>query len=445
MTENSPHQKDAILFIQGAGSEKLNQHIDVIARRFRDALERQTQPAEIQFKIIGAPEEKYGEIYRTPIRTITHSVGGKGAPQPVADIYVLDYRDTLTKRFDGYNPLIKILVMFSTMAALFPRVICSLGKDAKDLRDKLQLITMGGIMLALVAYTGILMSALVMTITQLPELQTEVPQWIDSTYKNFITPISRDESKKSNGTEALQRSKEEKKQKGAKLGLLQSMVVILTGLGLFKRKSLKEEISNIATVFVCAGNYLRLADCKPEVVGQATALLEHIAEKKEKYRSVHIVAYSFGSLVALDVVFPHSRPGARLDTISTLVTIGCPFDLVRMYWPEYFTQRRVHEHACPKWINVYAPLDVYGSNFRDDMHIGEAEKGIDVISDTAAVFKPAVNISYVVGMQTGQLNAFDVLTIKGVKIHNLYWSDGEAPEISCFDDITAELQNRGMS
>jgi hypothetical protein len=394
----------------------------------------------LRVTVVGAPEKKYGEVYSTPIRTLSASAQGKGTPQPMVDMYVLDYRDTLTKRFDGYNPLNKILVMFSTMVALLPRVICSLWKDAKELRDKLQLFTMGGIMLALVAYTAILLSALVVTISQLPELQTEVPQWVNSTYKNFISKqSSKDEPKKSNVTEALQKIKEEKKEKVAKLGLLQSMVVVLTGLGLFKRKSLKEEISNIATMFVCASNYLRLADCKPEVVGQTTALLEHLAEKKEKYRSVHLVAFSFGSLVALDVVYPHSRPGARLDIITTLVTIGCPFDLVRMYWPEYFTQRRIHEHASQKWINVYAPLDVFGSNFRDDMNIGEAEKGIEAISDNSTALKPSVNISYVIGMQTGQLNAFDVLTIKGIKIHNLYWSDGEAPEISCFDDITAEL------
>jgi hypothetical protein len=71
-----------------------------------------------------------------------------------------------------------------------------------------------------------------------------------------------------------------------KINLIQGLVPIIMSLGLFKKKSFKEIVSIIATAFVCAGNYLRLASQKPAVLGQEAALLEHIADKKEGYASV---------------------------------------------------------------------------------------------------------------------------------------------------------------
>ncbi len=83
----------------------------------------------------------------------------------------------------------------------------------------------------------------------------------------------------------------------------------------------------------------------------------------EPYTSVHIVAFSFGSVVSLDLLFPHSRPGARIGTIKNLVSIGCPFDIIRTYWPAYFKDRQKKSNVPEKWVNIYASLDVFGSNY----------------------------------------------------------------------------------
>ena len=94
-------------------------------------------------------------------------------------------------------------------------------------------------------------------------------------------------------------------QAGAKLTLIQCLVLVVMSLGLFNKRSFKEVVSTIATEFVCAINYLRMANQKPAILGQAAALLEHIAERGDNYRSVHIVAFSFGTIVSLDLLFPH--------------------------------------------------------------------------------------------------------------------------------------------
>ena len=72
-----------------------------------------------------------------------------------------------------------------------------------------------------------------------------------------------------------------------------------------------------------------------------------------------------------------------LSTVKNLVTIGCPFDMVRTYWPNYFINRQRQSNAPVQWINIYAPLDVFGSNFRDDDKTDDAEQGIVVGADKA--------------------------------------------------------------
>ncbi|MGD9368752.1 MAG: hypothetical protein PVH87_23825 [Desulfobacteraceae bacterium] len=62
--------------------------------------------------------------------------------------------------------------------------------------------------------------------------------------------------------------------------LFQGLIVIITALGLFKKKSFKDSVSTFATEFVCAGNYLRLADQKQIILGQAEDLLRYHAFAK---------------------------------------------------------------------------------------------------------------------------------------------------------------------
>ena len=71
------------------------------------------------------------------------------------------------------------------------------------------------------------------------------------------------------------------------------------------------------------------------------ALLEHLAEKEEvRYRRLDVVAYSFGTIVAIDAFFPlQGRPSRVFQDVETLGTIRCPFDLVRTFWPGYLDNR----------------------------------------------------------------------------------------------------------
>lgn len=484
MAQDEKGMRDAIIFVPGLGRELVAQQIDTVVRKFAGALDRQAECSELKVKVIGAPEEEYGKSYRTSVRTIVVQEPGADEYTPLADIYEFDYRDNLIKRFNERNPIAKALVMMAILFTVWPRFMLSLIRKGKGLKDQLQVLTMGGVMVAMVSYMVIILSAAFTTVTQVPEMEDmgklaaffsvgqengvmEANQGEETT----VTPSDNDtgaegvpasgdtadrkrdehkiEKKKSaaGAGEMVAAGGEEKKgsdqvneKKEAMINALQAFVIIFAALGLFQKKSLKEIVSTIATEYVCAGNYIRMANQKSVVLGQAAALLEHIAEKEEPYRRVHVVAYSFGTLVAIDALFSHVHPVARLNTVSSLVTIGCPFDVVRTYWPDYFADRNRLGDVPVKWINLYAPLDVFGSNFRNDNKRGQAEQGVGMVGgnmDEAVL--PTSNIAYDVGMQTARINLLDIVTVKGIRIHSNYWTEDDAPEVSCFDNVVVEL------
>lgn len=467
--EEASPGKDAIIFIPGLGRQIVDQRLETIARKLAGALDRQAPRPEPKFKVIGMPDEEYGNSYRARVRAIGVSEPGKTETRSMADLYELDYRDNLTRRFEARNPFSKVLVMVSVLIPIVWRSIGAMKQTGKDLKDKLQMLTMALIMLAVAAFTVMILVAGAQTIKEIGtygpivwletikgkahELETE-----DAEGKALNGEGSSVMSSRENGGAGVLQPGEKKKEAkttglpdkitenrtnadelGPKLGVLQALVVLLASLGLFKRESLKEVVSIVATEYVCASNYLRLASQKQLIIGQVMALLEHIAEKSEKYHGVHIVAYSFGTLLAIDSLFPHTRPGGRLTMVKRMITIGCPFDLVRTYWPNYFTQRLRVEGTPNRWINLYTPLDVFGSNFRNDRQRLEAEQGVTLQENETEVIAPDRNIAYDAGLQTEQLNWFDVLMVKGMKLHGGYWTDEEVPELSCLDSIVTEL------
>ncbi len=425
MTKSNSNKKDAIIFIQGMGNDKTYQNLDVIARKFCGAFERQSEISAKSFRVVGASEEKYGNIYRTPVCTLIEN-SGDNEEKPIADLFELDYRENLTKSFVAASPIIKVLIMISTLFVLLPRFFLSFVKKGKNFTEMLQMLVVGSLICLIAIYSMVLLTALIGTLTPESLTGTNLPDGI----KTFLSSIGLNEEDGTGFTKSWDMI----------VGILQSIVVFFAGLGLFTRKNAKEFISNLATTYVSATNYIRLATSKQEIMGQLTALLDHLGEKEEQYAAIHIVAFSFGSLVALDTIYPHSRPAARLKPIKSIVTIGCPFDLIRSYWPEYFTKRQALEDCKPSWVNIYAPLDFFGSNFRDDNLPQEADHGIKLSADNMDnPIKPGKNISYEIGIQGTSITLLDVIVIKGIKIHSQYWSETENPQHSCFDDITAEL------
>jgi hypothetical protein len=69
---------------------------------------------------------------------------------------------------------------------------------------------------------------------------------------------------------------------------------------------LREGLVKGALTYISIIEYITYGERREVIASQFSDLLEHIAEKSV-YRHIHVVAYSFGSIVALDTLFPASR------------------------------------------------------------------------------------------------------------------------------------------
>ena len=96
------------------------------------------------------------------------------------------------------------------------------------------------------------------------------------------------------------------------------------------------------------------------------AALDSVLEQ-DPDAEIHVLAYSLGSIVALDALWPDtSYPGPRrgIDKVASLTTLGCPVEMVRMLYPDHFLRpRRSGVADLPSvWHNVQIPVDLLASS-----------------------------------------------------------------------------------
>jgi hypothetical protein len=146
---------------------------------------------------------------------------------------------------------------------------------------------------------------------------------------------------------------------------------------------------------------------------------------------IHVLAYSFGSLVAVDALCPAADGGSPgLDrlrgAVTSLTTVGCPADAVRLFYPNYFAGRHCRVAHLP-WNNVFNAADVFGSNLGDkDDHSEAAEGATDRF--------PGAKLTSV-RYTREELSVVNVLALKGFRTHAGYW---DAPDnASCFDRLVS--------
>ncbi len=139
---------------------------------------------------------------------------------------------------------------------------------------------------------------------------------------------------------------------------------------------------------------------------------------------IHLLGFSFGSLVLFESLFP--RPGALrsrapVAAISSLTTVGCPLDLVRLYQPGYIVTRTARRPGMP-WTNVFNGADIFSSNLRNDDDISEG------VADALAFAAPPPNSIRYLDQVIGPTQIFS-----SGRIHAGYW--GTPPRANCFDPL----------
>ena len=222
----------------------------------------------------------------------------------------------------------------------------------------------------------------------------------------------------------------------------QWMTIAMTALGAAGFTKLRNGLSTVGAGLLSANAYLRTADRRGVLMHGLLEQAERFRDD-DRYRSVTVISYSFGSVLAIDALFPKEHPPERaFEKFKKLVTIGSAYDFVRAAAPKYLENRHASAGVPEKWINVYAPIDLLGSSFtKDAKSPGEADivvarVGAENTKTKTKDVMPHENISYDNGVRVSLANA---LEFYGFTSHAAYWGVDDKPDRNVFALVVDKL------
>jgi hypothetical protein len=136
--------------------------------------------------------------------------------------------------------------------------------------------------------------------------------------------------------------------------------------------------------------------------------------RESGYRGkIHVLAYSFGSIVTLDCFTSSSEEVITqgVQHTDSITTVGCPLDLVCLYAPRRYNDVLPLRPDLP-WHNVFVASDIFASNFHGADDTDERPK-------VALGGWRVVNHRY---LSQEELTLPGVLfQAVGLRRHNVYW------------------------
>lgn len=371
---------DVAVFVSGLGTKDFLAPAH-IAESLCSALRTRAADPEVEFAVARDVVVDRGRrldgqaVYRVVRRTGAEAV-------PVLDIYHVAPREVLGIPDASEVPLRRVLRVLPAVVAgtlILVRAAFGPNRRAKSVPQILQLLMCFVVLFALGAYLVIALWALVTALITVVQGDTPViawPQWIVLGATALVALLPNWQSGLSQGAE----------------GYLRMM------------------------------RHIWSARDRDDVVGHVQATLDNIANLPSVER-IHVVGYSFGSLIAIDTLYPSSSAHPpQLAKVHSLTTIGCPFDLLRMLSPSY-AHSRAPAGQAESWLNVYAPLDLLASNFSTGDGVKhEAETGLQLRGGGER--KPTFNEAWNENMT---LNLVNLLMLRSLSVHVGYWDRKGSP------------------
>jgi len=400
---------DAILYLPGMGDyDRSDAAALTFAERLAAALDHGAATAGAAFRVksrVEGSREGLGE--RQLLVCGIERVEADGTERSVLDIYRVDYHDALMQDYEERSSLSRGLVTaFEALKGSCRIVAALVPRQGVGRLRLLQVLMAFAFWMSLLLYFVLLLASFAGAFVEGLEYITKSPkssalgsiQWFFDQHAGF------------------------------------SQAVVTAALGLAALTSLipekyKAEVVRMGARYVRLSTYLSTNNQRSAIVGRFHAVLEHVVETG-RYGRVHVLGYSFGSIVALDALFPppaHEKVKfPRLAHVNKLITVGCPFDFIRTLWPQYFANRGEHSIAPEHWINVYTPPDALGSNFRDDENLDEATVGLGG--------RLPENLVY----ERGKFGLLDALSFLAIRSHGIYWKpDNDPLDQGCLRDTMA--------
>jgi hypothetical protein len=348
--------------------------------------------------------------------------------KPVIDVFEYQWSATLIEPWEKQAILrraLRVLLGLFNVMQIY-RTFLAARHSKKGVR---QLIVASAMLLVMAAYAAVLVVAAIQTGYQLYQHATAGPSTSVSASVAEPSVLASAESPPAALEETPSTTKRTAMTWPQRLSILSSLVLVLM------RKQWSDWAQSAGAALFAAHSYLKVAAAQPEIAGNLRKTCEDLAETS-KYSSVSIVAYSFGSIVAIDALYPTTGPPAHsFDVVRSLITVGAPYDFVRAVRPHWSESRHAREHTPIEWVNIYSEIDLLGSNFRTDSGTGEANRGVEDATGNSSI-TPTGNINWSL---TDHLSLMDVLTLKGFLAHGMYWGDDGVSDVNIFSAVVRQL------
>ncbi|HEX8561771.1 MAG TPA: hypothetical protein VF676_02215 [Flavobacterium sp.] len=388
------------IYITGLGQSYTKESVEKYAIRMVNELSFTSSAAVYEIK---TEKVFYSDIKESTCVTIVKHQGSLS--NTIYKLYDFQYHEILTEKFKRNNILIKSLILFGLVVRKLPQLFMRLFKRGDY--DRPYQTFYAFVILFIISFSIVFL--IPATIDMMP-LDISITKGIKDVLKATGITLHDPDYDVSIFLDKLR-----------KVG--KAMVPVTTFILLIVPES-KTILTTMATEFACVDRYIRNGEQSQVVLGNLDLLMEFVAER-EPDSQLHIHSYSFGSIVATDLLFPLGSIPTKntLERIELLVTVGNPYEFVNAYYPKFFKGRCQMMDEKLKWANIYSIADALATNFRKDTGRGEAEFGL---TDNKII---PHNLNFETAPDRGS-GFFNFFSLHSLSVHKCYWDSSPSGQ-SC--------------
>lgn len=402
-----------IVFVGGAGRQFLNQSATVVADRIARAVQDklgETLPFTFRIRL---ESDVYQLAQDTTLDIASIEVAKGGAWEPVLDVLEVKYLSHFTERFSRLPPLARILKAFSLVGQTN---VCTFRarrsgefnkvehrQEGLNKLDQIQAAWLGAVMLATI---GAMVYWLIVGVTAV----FGVPALFNVSIDAIVGLFTGDRTVKTRSF----------------LTIIAIAVLLLVATAL--QKTYVTVLDQMGIDSFSAMEYW--LDDRRFVAAQ-NAVLEAIDFAYGKgYPVIDLLSFSLGAVLATDVIYPRrarERVWVPPVAIENWITLGYPYDIVRLAHPALFSQREEPVIPFKRWINLAVQDDFLGTTFTQ----GDG-RGIRVRNRTQPI-APDVNPKpFAPEHRVGADRRDWVTPMRRAGNHHIYWNGEDARASTCF-------------
>ena len=406
------------IYITGLGQSFNNETVEKYAERVVNELKFNTTGIDYLLEV---EKKTYGVNNRETTLVNIYKTDWVKPQELVYRLYDFKYHEILTERFNKNNILIKSSILLTLVIKKIPQVVKRLF--IRDGYTKPYLALYAFVMLLIVSMSIFFLFPAIIDV--LVEIIGKVTHLFDTgTVEAAKATLPKENSTMIEGVLTTL------KDFSRTVSPIIAFIIILIPQS-------QTMVTTMATEFACVDNYIVNGEQSQIVLGHLDALVDHVTEQNRDSR-LHFHCYSFGSLLAMDYLFPITQVIRKdtMDYTDVLITIGNPYEFINSYYPNFYSSRYAVMQDKLTWLNIYSISDALATNFRKDEKKAEAQFGIKEIP-----LKP-VNLNYEPS-QYKPFNLYNFLSFHSIRVHKCYWDSSPSGQ-SCMGILVPYMMQNKM-